>query len=223
MLSTFVTIHVIAGSIGILSGAAALIFRKGARYHRKAGNVFFISMLIMGATAAGLAVYVSKPLSVVGGVLAFYLVATSWATVIRKEGETGVFEMGAMLAALVTAAFAYFVGVEVLGSETGIYEGSSSSPGPYFFFGSFALLGAILDAKMIWSGGVFGKQRIVRHLWRMCFALFMATASFFLGQPQVFPEAIRGTFILTVPVLLVIGAMFFWLIRVPFTNWYKPS
>jgi len=223
MFSTFLTIHVIAGSIGILSGAAALIFRKGARYHRKAGNVFFISMLIMGATAAGLAVYVTKPLSVIGGVLAFYLVATSWATVIRKEGETGVFEIGAILAALATAAFAYYVGMEVLGSETGIYEGSSSSPGPYFFFGSFALLGAILDAKVVWSGGVSGKQRIVRHLWRMCFALFMATASFFLGQPQIFPEAIRGTFILTVPVLLVIAAMFFWVIRVQFTNWYKPS
>ncbi len=223
MLSTFITIHVIAGSVGLLSGAAALIFRKGSRYHRKAGNVFFISMLIMGATAAGLAVYVSKPLSVVGGVLAIYLVATSWATVIRKEGETGVFEIGAMIAALVTAVFAFYVGMEVRGSETGLYEGSSSIPVPYFFFGSIALLGAILDAKVIWSGGVSGKQRIVRHLWRMCFALFMAVASFFLGQPQVFPEAIRGTLILFVPVLLVIAAMFFWVIRVQFTNWYKTS
>lgn len=221
MLSIFVTIHVIAGSIGLLSGAAALIFRKGARYHRKAGNVFFISMLIMGATGAGLAVYASKPLSVVAGGLVFYLVATSWATVIHKEGETGTFEIGAMLTALITAAFAYYFGMEVMGSETEMYDGSSSLPGPYFFFGSIALLGAILDAKMIWSGGVFGKQRIVRHLWRMCFALFIATASFFLGQPQVFPEAIRGTLILTVPVLLVIGAMVFWLIRVQFTSWYK--
>ncbi len=221
MLSIFITIHVIAGSIGLLSGAAALIFQKGARYHRKAGNVFFISMLIMGATAAGVAVYVSKPLSVVGGVLVFYLVATSWATVMRKEGKKGVFEIGAMLTALVIAAFAYYFGMEVMGSETGIYEGSSSTPGPYFFFGSIALLGALLDAKMIWSGGIFGKQRILRHLWRMCFALFMAVASFFLGQPQIFPEAIRGTLILFVPVLIVIVAMVFWLIRVQFTSWYK--
>jgi len=108
--------------------------------------------------------------------------------------------------------------MEVRGSETVLYKGSSSIPVPYFFFGSIALLGAILDAKVIWSCGVSEKQRLVRHLWRMCFALFMAVASFFLGQPQVFPEAIRGTLIHFVPVLLVIAAMFFWVIRVQFTK-----
>ncbi|NAY92177.1 hypothetical protein GTQ34_09620 [Muricauda sp. JGD-17] len=223
MLYTFVIIHIIAGTIALLSGGGALIFRKGGAYHGKTGNVFYISMLIMGVTAAGLAVYVSKPLSVVGGVLSCYLVVTSRASVRRKKGKTGVTEIAAMLTALIISVFAYYTGLEVLRSETGIYEGASSTPGPYFFFGSIALLGALLDAKIIWSGGVFGKQRIVRHLWRMCFALFIAAASLFLGQPQVFPKVIQGTFILALPVFLVIGTMLFWLIRVHFTKRFKSS
>lgn len=223
MLYIFVTIHIIAGTIALLSGAAALTFRKGDRLHKKVGNVFYISMLIMGVTAAGLAIYVSKPLSVVGGVLSCYLVVTSKAVVSREKGKTQALEIFAMFTALIISIFAYYTGMEVLRSETGIYEGASSTPGPYFFFGSIALLGSILDAKIIWSGGIFGKQRIVRHLWRMCFALFMAAASLFLGQQQVFPTAIHGSFILVLPVFLVIGSMLFWIIRVYIGKRHKRS
>ena len=176
-------------------------------------------MLFMSATGAFVAINVPEMLSVSAGVLTFYLVATAWATVIRHEGEAGVFEIIAMLTAFAIAAFTFYFGMEAFRSETGLLDGFP--PGPHFFFGSVALLAGMLDAKMIWSGGVNGKQRIVRHLWRMCFALFIAAASFFLGQQQVFPEVLRGTFILATPVLLVLGVMFFWLIRVSFTKWYQ--
>jgi len=223
MLSTFIIIHIIAGTIALVSGAGALIFRKGGEYHRKTGNVFYISMLIMGVTAAGLAYYVSKPLSIVGGVLSCYLVVTSKATVSRKKDKSGVLQIASMLLALIISVFAYKTGREVLISDIELYEGSSAIPGPYFFFGSIAFLCALFDAKMIWSGGIFGKQRIVRHLWRMCFALFIATASLFLGQSQVFPKALKDTFILALPVLFVIVTMLFWLIRIHFIKRFKSS
>jgi hypothetical protein len=41
----------------------------------------------------------------------------------------------------------------------------------------------------------------------------IATASLFLGQPQLFPEFVRGTGLLLVPVLTVLGATAFWLLR----------
>jgi hypothetical protein len=34
---------------------------------------------------------------------------------------------------------------------------------------------------MLARGGVLGAKRIARHLWRMCFGLFIAAGSFFLG------------------------------------------
>jgi hypothetical protein len=37
------------------------------------------------------------------------------------------------------------------------------------------------DARMLARGGVLGAKRIARHLWRMCFGLFIAAGSFFLG------------------------------------------
>jgi hypothetical protein len=47
-----------------------------------------------------------------------------------------------------------------------------------------------------------GRHRVVRHLWRVCFAMFIAAASFFLGQAKVFPKPIRIIPLLAIPALL---------------------
>jgi hypothetical protein len=47
----------------------------------------------------------------------------------------------------------------------------------------------------------------------MCIAMFMATASFFLGQAKLFPADVRASGVLKIPVLLVIGALLYWVIR----------
>jgi hypothetical protein len=48
----------------------------------------------------------------------------------------------------------------------------------------------------------------------MCFAPWIATASFFPGQADMFPEALRIMPLLCTPVLLVMLLMFHWLARV---------
>jgi hypothetical protein len=88
----------------------------------------------------------------------------------------------------------------------------------FFFLGSVAVLAAAGDIRMLARGGVFGPKRVVRHLWRMCFSFFIATGSFFLGQQQVFPAAIRKANVLFVPALLPLVLLIFWLFRVWRTN-----
>jgi hypothetical protein len=88
-------------------------------------------------------------------------------------------------------------------------------------FGTIALLAALGDSRMMRAGGIDGARRIARHLWRMCLAMFIATASFFLGQPKVFPRALVKSGLLAIPVLLVLVLMFYWLARVRFTQRYQ--
>ncbi len=57
----------------------------------------------------------------------------------------------------------------------------------------------------------------------MCFALFFAAASFFLGQQKVMPVWMHGAWYLYVLALAPLAFMVFWLIRVRFTNWYKAA
>ena len=49
--------------------------------------------------------------------------------------------------------------------------------------------------------------------WRMSLAMFIATASLFLGQAKVFPKPIRLMPLLSIPVLLVLVVMLYWLVR----------
>jgi hypothetical protein len=74
------------------------------------------------------------------------------------------------------------------------------------------------DLKYIFRGKLSATQRISRHLWRMCFALFIATGSFFLGQQDVMPQAVRGSPILFVLAFTPFALMLFWLARVRFSK-----
>src|SRR5437870_9459715 len=140
---------------------------------------------MMGMSTAGayLAFMKHQMNNVFGGILAFYLVTTAWATARRGDGETGIFDWGALLVALAVGAIILTYGFEVANSPTGPKDGIPV--GMCFFLGSVALLSAAGDVRMLVRGGVFAVHRIARHLWRMCFSLFIATGSFFLGQQQV--------------------------------------
>ncbi len=167
--------HICAGALGLLSGGAAMSFRKGSRLHRTSGNVFFISMLSLSASGAYIAAFMKPNMgNVFGGVLTFYLVATGWLTVMRKEGETGPFEFCLLLVALAEGAGGLIFGWEAANSATGLMDGYPAVL--YFVFGSVALSCAASDVRMFIRGGVSGAQRIARHLWRMCLALLLLRA-----------------------------------------------
>jgi uncharacterized membrane protein len=198
-------VHVGAGMAGLLAGTVALAVRKGGRLHRRAGNVFFVAMLIMSAFAAWLAFLVSQRGNALGGMFTFYLVATGWATVRRRAGHVGRFEIVALVAALGAAATAVFFGVSAARSPGGLLDGVA--PPNYYVVAALAALAAALDLKVILRGGVAGVPRIARHVWRLCVGLFIATGSFFLGQQQVMPAFMQGSL------------MLFWLFRIRFRNW----
>ena len=180
MSFSLLPLHVSAGIVGILSGTAAMSLRKGSPRHALAGKVFVISMLTMAASAVYLAFMKHQNNNVGGGVLTFYLVATAWVTAKRRDGETSIFDWAALLIPLWAGIGGWINGLEAVHSPTGSKYGVPA--GMHFFLGSVMLLAAAGDVRMLVRGGVFGAQRIVRHLWRMCFGLFIATGSFFLGQ-----------------------------------------
>lgn len=204
-------LHVGAGCIAIVAGAAALSVRKGERLHRKFGTMFFIAMLVMAAFATLLSV-LRQPATIIGSIFALYLVATAWATVRRTEGTTGRFEIFALLVVAGCAIGELALGLIASRNPNGRFLGY---PAPlYYVLGSIVTLAAVGDLRMILRGGISGAARIARHLWRMCFALFFATGSFFLGQQKVMPAFMHGSPLLVVLGLAPLALMFFWLWRV---------
>jgi len=95
-LSPLLLLHICAAVVALLAGFLTMSLRKGSGWHGAAGNIFFISMLIMSSSAAYLAAFL-KPnmLNMVVGLLTFYLVATGWWAAKRRNGVRGPFDLGA--------------------------------------------------------------------------------------------------------------------------------
>jgi hypothetical protein len=199
------TLHIIAGSLGILSGFAAMFLAKGSPRHRMAGNVYTISMLVMCASAFVVAAFIKpKNLNLLAAMLTFYLVASSWLTVRRRPEHPGRLEYATMaiggLAALLGLVFAS--------------RSSGGIVGFYLVFGTIAALSVASDIRYARRAAITHTQRLVRHLWRMGFTLFVATASLFLGQAKHMPAWVTGPKLNVFITLLSLGLLVYWLIRV---------
>ena len=224
-MSPILILHIAAGSLAILSGFAALAVAKGTRLHRAFGTVFVAAMLAMSAMGIYLAAFVpplapgSTPprASMAVGALTFYLVATGWMTVRRGAGRTGLPEKVALAAVLAVIAVLLTLGMQAaLGPRP-----PGTLVAPYFVFAGFGAFAAACDLKVILRGGISGVPRIARHLWRMCFGLFFASAFFFIGQQKVMPAALHRSPLLLVPAVAPLVLLLFWLIRVRATKWYR--
>ncbi len=213
LLTALRLLHVCSATVAMLSGFMAMALRKGSGLHGAAGTVFFVSLLSASGAGAYIAAFLHPSSgNVMGSTLTFYLVATAWVAARRRDGKAGIFDLGALLFVLAIVSAGATWGIQAAISPTGSKDGYA--PGFYFVFGSIALLFAASDVRMVVRGGVFGVQRIARHLWRMSTALLFAALSFYPGQGRLFPKWLRETNLPYVPHVLLIGAMLFWLYRV---------
>ena len=214
--SPILLLHICGGTLGVISGFVAVFLRKGSRRHALAGTVFVISMMVLAASGSFMAIVKSQPGNILGGTLTLYLVATAWLTVRRREGNPGLVDWVGLLFAATIASVALTWVFEAATSQTGLKNGFPAWP--YAMFGLVALLSTIGDVRMIARRGFSGTQRIARHLWRMCFAFFIASASVFLARAHLFPAIMRKTGALFLLSFLPLILMIFWLIRIRFKS-----
>ncbi len=208
--------HITGGILAMLAGAAAMLFRKGSERHRLAGNVFVISMLGMATAASYLAFMKHQTGNFLGGLLAIYMVGTAWSAGRRTESAPGVLNWIGFVFALAIGSLSMLHGIAKIAGRAPV---DGAPGGMDIFMGSILLLAAAGDLRMFLRG-ITRPARVSRHLWRMCFGWFIATGSFFLGQQQVFPAAIRRTGLLIVPALLPLVLLLFWLVRVRIKSWH---
>jgi hypothetical protein len=209
-----------------------MCFRKGSPRHALAGNVFVAAMLTMGALAVYLAIVRHQPNNIGGGILTVYLIGTAWLTARRRDGETSRFDWVLLLIPLALGILTWTNGIKIVRSGAGSPDGVPV--GMSFFMGSVMLLAGAGDIRMLVRGGLFGAKRIARHLWRMCFGLFIAAGSFFLGPSnrplrllsavglgQHLSPALFGTGLYLILTILPLILLIFWLVRVRFPNAYQ--
>jgi hypothetical protein len=220
-------LHIAGGTVGLLAGTVAVFSVKGARLHRVAGTVFFVSMLVMASFADYLAVAMPDQIpNLFIGTFTIYLVSTAWMTVRREEGTTGFADKLALVVIVCLCLPFAMLSVELAAGLTPSFKSAVPLKGPVtialYTFTFLIALAAIGDARMLWAGGIAGARRIGRHLWRMCLGLAMAAGSAFTnGLPRLLPHGVRVPLLLLfIPQLAALALLVFWAVRVRFTGWY---
>ncbi len=209
-------IHVAAGGLAIVLGAVALLVKKGGTIHRRSGLLFVCAMLVMGISASILA-FRKSPTdpNVLGGFMTAYFVGTALTTVRPVSPWTRRINVAALAVAVGLAFVDIVLGVKAFNSPRGFLNGV---PFPmHFFLATVMIAAATGDLRIMRFGVPRGGPRLARHLWRICFALFIAAGSFFSVRARVakiLPEPFTTAPMRALPILLVFGAMFYWLWRV---------
>ncbi|HMK31253.1 MAG TPA: hypothetical protein VK473_16335, partial [Terriglobales bacterium] len=144
-----------------------------------------------------------------------YFVITALTTVRPVSSWTRGSNVAALAVAVGLAIVDSVGGVKAWESPRGFLNGVPFAM--YFFVATVMALAAIGDVRIMQFGIPRGGPRLARHLWRMCFALFIAAGSFFSIRERVakiLPEPFTTAPMRTLPILLLFGAMFYWLWRV---------
>jgi hypothetical protein len=211
-MSPLLGIHIAGGGVAIVSGFTALFVGKGSNLHRLSGQVFVAGMLVLGLSAVPLG-------NVGGGVMAVYFVVTAF-TAVRPMSRQ--LDIGLMLFALA------FGMLSVADGTTTLLDGKTTKDGVpvpmILFLGTVMLLSSWGDYKVIRRGPLRGSPRVIRHLWRMCFSLWIAAGSFFTSRDRVktiLPEPFLDLWVRMLPVLLPLLAIGYWLWRIRYKKALK--
>lgn len=213
-------IHIAAGGLAIVLGAVALSVKKGGTIHRCSGLLFVYAMLIMAASASILSLLKGRADgNVLASVLTVYFVGTALTTVRPVSSWTRRINAVALMVAVVLAAGCALSGARMIGTPGRDLNGVPNQTAGMMslIIGVLLVMAAAGDVRIMRFGTPRGGRRLARHLWRMCFALFIAAGSFFSLRErvaQILPAPFTTGPMRALPIVLLFGAMFYWLWRV---------
>ena len=118
-------IHIAAGGLAIVLGAAALLAKKGGTIHRRSGLLFVCAMLVLGISASILGFRKNglTDSNVFGGLMTVYFVGTALTTVRPVSRWTRYTNIAALTVAGVLAIIDIMGGVKAFNSPRGLLNG----------------------------------------------------------------------------------------------------
>lgn len=214
MLLALLVLHIAAGTLGIMAGFAAILLKKGQQLHKRIGWTFLLSMLVLGASGIIIAIAKNIPLSMLNGGLVCYLVLSSFITIRAKTSFKSIINRPLLgFGLLLVAGYSYYFYLAVRSSPEQI---GGFGSGAFAVFGLITFYALCEDLYFMLCNKMSRKVVLIRHLWRMLFPLFMATAAVFLGQAKLFPAILAQSGALFIPVVLVLLSLLYWIVKVSF-------
>ena len=198
-MGILLSIHILAGSIALVSAALALSTEKGKKFHVLIGKAYFWSMVIIFLTALPMSIITGNVFLFLIAIFSFYL---AFSGMRFAKNRTGV----PTRVDLIAVNFMFLSGVGMWILAIIFFIDNESQFITLTVFGFLALFLGYGDFKTFKDQTAIGKERIAKHLTNMMGATIAVVTAILVVNPPTNPEWVWWI----LPTVLITPVIFWW-------------
>lgn len=181
-------LHIISGSIALITGPIAMFNQDGGKLHRKSGIIYFYSMLVIFVSSIILSIVRENWFLFMVGIFSCYLVMTGYRALALKMLHRGQ-KAEKIDWIIVIAAFLAGIGLMVMGVWMFWSQGNSFGLVP-FIFGGTMLSGVKEDYKRFTVPPTEKNHWLLKHICGMMGGYIATLTAFLVQNVQTNPSFI---------------------------------
>ena len=192
-------IHILAGSVALVSAALALSSEKGKKFHILIGKAYFWSMAIIFLTALPLSTITSNVFLFLITIFSFYLAFSGMRFAKNRKGVPTRID-------LIAVNFMLLSGVGMWILAIIFFIDNNSQYITLIVFGFLALFLGYGDFQTFKNQTAIGKERIAKHLTNMMGGTIAVVTAVLVVNPPANPEWVWWI----LPTFLITPVIFWW-------------
>jgi len=203
----FLVIHIISGTIGLLTGTINILRKRGDKKHRLTGKFFLYSMLTVGFSAFVLSILHPNYFLFIVGVFTIYMAATGYRYLLfRKSGASRKPE----LIDWALTAFMSVFGIAFIGFGSFYLVKGNNFGIVLIVFGLIGLKFVSTDIKNYRGKSTVSNFGLIAHLQRMIGAYIAALTAFLVVNGDFLLGFLPNYVIWLLPTVLIVPFIFKW-------------
>ena len=198
-MGILLSIHILAGSVALLSAASALLTEKGKKFHVLIGKAYFWSMVIIFLTAIPMSIITGNVFLFLIAIFSFYLAFSGMRFAKNRTGVPTRVDLIAVNYMLLSG-----IGMWILAII--FFIDNDSQFITLTVFGFLALFLGYGDFQTFKDQTAIGKERIAKHLTNMMGATIAVVTAVLVVNPPTNPEWVWWI----LPTVLITPVIFWW-------------
>ena len=198
-MGILLSIHILAGSVALVSAALALSTEKGKKFHVLIGKAYFWSMVIIFLTAIPMSIITGNVFLFLIAIFSFYL---AFSGMRFAKNRTGV----PTLVDLIAVNFMLLSGIGMWILAIIFFIDNDSQFITLIVFGFLALFLGYGDFQTFKNQTAIGKERIAKHLTNMMGGTIAVVTAVLVVNPPANPEWVWWI----LPTFLITPVIFWW-------------
>lgn len=205
--NAFLFIHILAGSLGLLTGTLAVSLKKGDQRHKKIGKLFVLTMLTSGFSSFVLSILHANYFLFMVGVFTVYMVATGNRYILLKVQGA---DPKPKRLDWILMIFMLISGLVLIGLGIWFLISSNTFGWVFISFGSIGLFFVKADWENYTGKSKFKNYWLLAHIARMTGGYIASVTAFFVVNIRYAPFEVPQVLAWLLPTIVLTPFIVVW-------------